>query len=215
MEGRAARGSSLPFELRFPVILPKKHPVTDKLLEYYHQQVAHGNSETAVNEIRQRFYIPNLRVEMKRIGKTCVWCKVQKCRPKNPRMAPLPESRVTPNLPPFTHTGVDYCGPVTVTVGRRSEKRYICLFKCMTTRAVHFEVAHSLTTQACLMAIRRFVCRRGKPLEFYSGNGMNFQAASKAIVRQINTDYEDELTDSRTRWNFNPPSAPHMGGVWE
>ncbi|XP_055615048.1 uncharacterized protein LOC129761356 [Toxorhynchites rutilus septentrionalis] len=73
MEGRAARGSSLPFELRFPIILPKKHPVTDKLLEYYHQQVVHGNTETAVNEIRQRFRIQNLRAEMKRICRTCVW----------------------------------------------------------------------------------------------------------------------------------------------
>ncbi|XP_058456703.1 uncharacterized protein LOC131434070 [Malaya genurostris] len=121
MEGRAARGSSLPFELKFPIILPKKHPVTDKLLDYYHQQVAHGNAETAVNVIRQRFYIQGLRAELKRIARDCVWCKVHKCRPSTPRMAPLPESRVTPNLPAFSHTGVDYCGPLTVTVGRRSE----------------------------------------------------------------------------------------------
>ncbi|XP_055527287.1 uncharacterized protein LOC129719897 [Wyeomyia smithii] len=137
MEGRTARGSSLPFELRFPIILPKKHSVTDKLLEHYHQQLAHGNVETAVNELRQRFYIPSMRTRMKQIGKACVWCKVKKCQPQNPRMAPLLKSRVTPNLPPFSHTGVDYCGPFTVTVGRRSEKRYICLFTCMSTRAVH------------------------------------------------------------------------------
>ncbi|XP_055535157.1 uncharacterized protein LOC129724353 [Wyeomyia smithii] len=215
MEGRTARGSSLPFELRFPIILPKKHSVTDKLLEHYHQQLAHGNVETAVNELRQRFYIPSMRTRMKQIGKACVWCKVKKCQPQNPRMAPLLKSRVTPNLPPFSHTGVDYCGPFTVTVGRRSEKRYICLFTCMSTRAVHLEVAHSLTTQSCLMAIRRFVCRRGKPLEFYSDNGTNFQAASKEVMKQIAMDLEDAFPDARTRWNFNPPSAPHMGGVWE
>ncbi|XP_055522622.1 uncharacterized protein LOC129716813 [Wyeomyia smithii] len=215
MEGRTARGSSLPFELRFPIILPKKHPVTDKLLEHYHQQLAHGNVETAVNELRQRFYIPSMRTRMKQIGKACVWCKVKKCQPQNPRMAPLLKSRVTPNLTPFSHTGVDYCGPFAVTVGRRSEKRYICLFTCMSTRAVHLEVAHSLTTQSCLMAIRRFVCRRGKPLELYSDNGTNYQAASKEVMKQIAMDLEDTFTDARTRWNFNPPSAPHMGGVWE
>ncbi|XP_058456413.1 uncharacterized protein LOC131433824 [Malaya genurostris] len=190
MEGRAARGSLLPFELKFPIILPKKHPITDKLLEFYHQKVCHGNMETAVNEIRQRFHIQGLRAELKRIGRACIWCKVHKCRPSIPRMAPLPESRVTPNRPAFSHTGVDFCGPITVTVGRRSEKRYICLFTCMTTRA-------------------------RKPLEFYSDNGTNFQAASKEIMQQIGTDCENEFTDSRTRWNFNPPSAPHMGGVWE
>ncbi|XP_065073850.1 uncharacterized protein LOC135697916 [Ochlerotatus camptorhynchus] len=193
----------------------RKHPVTNKLLEFYHQQVGHGNMETAVNEIRQRFHIQNLRAEMKRIVRTCVWCKVRKCQPKNPRMAPLPKSRVTPNLPPFSHTGVDYCGPFIVTVGRRSEKRYVCLFTCMPTRAVHLEVAHSLTTEVCLMAVRRFVCRKEKPLEFYSDNGTNFQAASKEIMKRIEIECEDAFTASRTRWNFNPPSAPHVGGVWE
>ncbi|XP_062541842.1 uncharacterized protein LOC134209834 [Armigeres subalbatus] len=87
MEGRAAQGSSLPFELRFPIILPKQHLVTDKLLEYYHHRVAHGNVESAVNEVRQRFSIQNLRAELKRIGKSCMWCKVKKCRARTPRMA--------------------------------------------------------------------------------------------------------------------------------
>ncbi|XP_058448081.1 uncharacterized protein LOC131432741 [Malaya genurostris] len=215
MEGRAARGSSLPFELRFPIILPKRHTITDKLLEYYHQQMAHGNTETAVNEIRQRFRIQHLRTEMKKIEKACVRCKVKKCKPRHPRMAPLPVSRVTPNQPPFSYTGVDFCGPFTVTVGRRSEKRYVSLFTCLTTRAVHLEVAHSLTTQACLMAIRRFVCRRGKPIEFFSDNGTNFQAANKEIARDIGNKAAEMFNDSRTQWNFNPPSAPHMGGVWE
>ncbi|XP_062703768.1 uncharacterized protein LOC134286204 [Aedes albopictus] len=215
MEGRAAQGSFLPFELRFPVILPKRHPITRKLLEYYHQQATHANAETVVNEVRQRFRIPNLRAELKAVMKACIWCRAKKCAPKIPRMAPLPLARITPGWRPFSFTGVDYCGPVTVTVGRRSEKRWVCLFTCLTTRAVHLEVAHSLTTQACLMAIRRFVCRRGKPVEFYSDNGTNFQGASKEIVRKIEGDCDEAFTDARTRWNFNPPSAPHMGGVWE
>ncbi|XP_062703537.1 uncharacterized protein LOC134285991 [Aedes albopictus] len=215
MEGRAAQGSFLPFELRFPVILPKRHPITRKLLEYYHQQATHANAETVVNEVRQRFRIPNLRAELKAVMKACVWCRTKKCVPKIPRMAPLPLVCITPGWRPFSFTGVDYCGPVTVTVGRRSEKRWVCRFTCLTTRAVHLEVAHSLTTQACLMALRRFVCRRGKPVEFYSDNGTNFQGASKEIVRKIEGDCDEAFTDARTGWNFIPPSAPHMGGVWE
>ena len=55
-------------------------------------------------------------------------------------------------------------------------------------------------------------------MQFFSDNGTNFQAASKEIagnVRQIVLECAEVFTDARTRWNFNPPSAPHMGGSWE
>lgn len=130
-------------------------------------------------------------------------------------MAPLPVQRLTPNMRPFSFTGVDYFGPIVVTVGRRTEKRWVSLFTCLTTRAVHLEVTHSMSTQSCVMAIRRFACRRGMPIQFFSDNGTNFVGASKEVTRKINEDCSDTFTDARTRWSFNPPSAPHMGGVWE
>lgn len=167
MDGRIAEGLSLPFEMRFPIILPKRHPITTKVLEHYHRKAGHVNAETAVNEVRQRFRIPNLRAALKAVAKVCVWCKVKKCKPIIPRMAPLPLARITPGVQAFGFTGVDYFGPINVTVGRRTEKRWVCLFTCLTTRAVHLEVVHSFTTQGCLMAIRRLISRRGKPIDFF------------------------------------------------
>ncbi|XP_058839358.1 uncharacterized protein LOC131696317 [Topomyia yanbarensis] len=55
-------------------------------------------------------------------------------------------------------------------------------------------------------------------MEFFSDNGTNFQATSKElveVVRCIELECADVFTDARTRWNFNPPAAPHMGGIWE
>ncbi|XP_052870823.1 uncharacterized protein LOC128276401 [Anopheles cruzii] len=68
------------------------------------------------------------------------------------------------------------------------------------------------------MAIHRFIGRRGWPSEIFSDNGTNLRGASKEIantVREIGADCADEMTNARTRWTFNPPAAPHMGGVWE
>ncbi|XP_058443569.1 uncharacterized protein LOC131425583 [Malaya genurostris] len=68
------------------------------------------------------------------------------------------------------------------------------------------------------MAIRRFICRRGVPLDIFSDNGTNFQAASNELkkeVQKIDMECADVFTDARTRWHFNPPAAPHMGGCWE
>ena len=128
------------------MILPSQHTITSLLLGHYHERHAHANRETVVNEIRQRFYIPFLRAAVDRAMKSCRHCKVKKCKAQNPRMAQLPEQRLTPFLRPFTNVGVDYLGPIDVTNARRNEKRYVAVFTCLTTRAVHLEVAHSLST---------------------------------------------------------------------
>ncbi|XP_055590152.1 uncharacterized protein LOC129742295 [Uranotaenia lowii] len=218
MEGRTERASFLPFDLRFPIILPKQHPVTTKIVHHYHDKFGHGNRETVKNELKQRFAIASIGVVVKKAASACQWCKVRRCKPNIPRMAALPVQRLIPYHRPFSYTGIDYLGPIEVTVGRRREKRWVVVFTCFVTRAIHLEVSYNLTTQSCLMAIRRFTCRRGPPLEFFSDNGTNLKAASKVVtaqIRSIDEDCAEELTTAQTKWNFNPPAAPHMGGVWE
>ncbi|XP_065092105.1 uncharacterized protein LOC135712935 [Ochlerotatus camptorhynchus] len=218
MEGRTGSAEFLPFDLRFPIILPKDHAVTWKIVQHYHEQFGHGYRETVKNELRQRFVIPQVGSVVAMVGKACIQCRVAKSRPRCPRMAALPVQRVTPYVRPFCFVGVDYFGPITVSTGRRSEKRWIVLFTCLVVRAVHLEVAHSLTTQSCLMAIKRFTSYRGPPLEVFSDNGTNFKGASKELmenVRSINVDCAAEVTSARIKWNFNPPASSHMGGVWE
>ncbi|XP_055605016.1 uncharacterized protein LOC129753247 [Uranotaenia lowii] len=68
------------------------------------------------------------------------------------------------------------------------------------------------------MAMRRFVARRGSPVEIYSDNGTNFLGAKNDLVEEcktINTELATTFTNTVTKWYFNPPSAPHMGGAWE
>ena len=98
-------------------------------------------------------------------------------------MADLPEARLGYEAPPFTHSGVDYFGPIQVRHGRKTEKRYGVLFTCLTTRAVHLEVAHSLDADSCIMAIRRMVARRGKPAHIRSDRGNNFVTQIKRSVK--------------------------------
>lgn len=106
-----------------------------------------------------------------------------------------------------------------VTVGRHKEKRYGALFTCLTVRAVHIEVVNTLNTSSCIIAIRNFICRRGTPREFYSDNGTNFVCAEKEIREAVREIDKNELirvfTTTITKWNFIPPSSPHMGGAWE
>jgi len=134
-------------------------------------------------------------------------------------MADLPSSRLGYQQPPFTNTGVDYFGPMLVRHGRKTEKRYGVLFTCLTTGAVHLEIAYSLDTNSCLMALRRMMAKRGKPANIWSDNGTNFVGAEKELreaVKRLDSErIGDQLSADGVQWHFNPPSSPHFGGVWE
>ncbi|XP_062704111.1 uncharacterized protein LOC134286507 [Aedes albopictus] len=156
-------------------------------LNWFHRRFRHANRETIVNEMRQRFEIAKLRALIEKVAKNCIMCRVRKALPSPPVMAPLPAARLQPFVRPFSSVGVDYFGHILVRVGRSSVKRWIALFTCLSVRAVHLEVVHSLSTESCVMAARRFIARRGHPAEFYSDNGTCFQGATTS----------------------------HMGGAWE
>ncbi|XP_058835287.1 uncharacterized protein LOC131692322 [Topomyia yanbarensis] len=206
------------FDFRNPVILPRQSYVTELLILRTHQRYGHGNKETVLNEIKQRFYVPKLRSLISTVVKKCMWCRVYRARPSEPRMAPLPQVRVCPYIRPFTFTGVDYFGPLVVKRGRTNVKRWVALFTCLTVRAVHLEVVHSLSAESCKMALRRFIDRRGTPQQIFSDNSTNFRGAAREIaeeIKNINRELAGIFTNAETEWHFIPPSAPHMGGVWE
>ena len=67
----------------------------------------------------------------------------------------LLKEQMTPDKAPFSFGGIDYFGPLIVKAGRTHLKRYGCLFMCLTSRAVHLEVAQSLTADSFIAAFQR------------------------------------------------------------
>lgn len=63
---------------------------------------------------------------------------------------------------------------ITIKIGMRTEKRWGIIFKYMTARAVHLHFLSSIDTDSFLMALRRFLARRGKPFELLSDQGTNW-----------------------------------------
>ena len=56
----------------------------------------------------------------------------------------------------FEVVGTDLMGPVTVSIGRSRVKRYICIFNCLATKAVHLGVVPSSDADGFLQAFQRF-----------------------------------------------------------
>ena len=103
-------------------------------------------------------------------------------------MAPLPEVRLGRSLGCFAHCGVDFAGPFVIKLTRKvTVKRYLCLFTCASTRAVHLDVAYSLDTASFLNAFSRMVTRRGKPEVMIGDNGMNFTSAERELRNLVST----------------------------
>ena len=101
------------------------------------------------------------------------------------KMARLPQDRVMPSKPPFMYVGVNLFGPFTVRRGRTTAKRYGALFTCLTIRAVHIEIVHSMDTESFINALRRFIARRGRPEEIRSNNGGNFVKGKKELRKAL------------------------------
>lgn len=80
-------------------------------------------------------------------------------------MADLPKDRLALDRPPFTFVGVDYFGPFFVRRGGSPVTRYVVVSICLVIRAVHIEISHNLDTVSFILALRRFLARRGQVKE--------------------------------------------------
>ena len=214
--------SSVPYDVKYPVILPKKGLVTNLILCHYHQLVKHQGCGITQNEIRSSGYwiVGGSSVVSNHISK-CVSCRKLRGSPQEQKMANLPEDRLEP-APPFTFCAVDYFGPWHIKEGRREVKRYGVLFTCLASRAVHLEVASSLSTDSFLNTCRRFVGRRGPVRQLRSDQGTNFVGAKNELQQALSTlEHEkirQELVKNNCDWvdfKMNVPEASHMGGAWE
>ena len=179
--GGRLRNAPITEDAKHPILLPKKHHVTDLIVRKYHEELAHAGREHVLASVRLKFWIIKGRVAVRRVLRDCFKCRRRNAPTGEQRMANLPLERVTPDRPPFTFVGVDYFGPMLVKQKRSHVKRYGCLFTCLASRAVHIEIAHSLDTDSFIDALRRFIARRGRPEVMRSDNGTNFHGGEREL----------------------------------
>lgn len=217
--GRLDNAHSISESAKRPIILAKDHFSTHLIVNWYHRKYRHLHHQTVLNEIRQKFWIPKLRVVLNGIRNSCQKCKNTAAVPRIPEMGVIPKARLAVFTRPFSFVGLDYFGPINVIVNRVTQKRWGALFTCLTMRAIHLEIAHSMDTSSCIMAIRNFQGRRGAPRKYFSDNGMNFHGANNVFIKELADLNHDkirkEFVTSETSWSFNPPKGAHMGGIWE
>ena len=219
---RLANAEFLTYDIKYPIILPRREWVTKLIIRSYHSTGEHakGTNHTLA-ELSEKYIIPQAREEIRSTEAECNYCKKKKAKPASQIMAPLPRIRLKQPLHAFNKMSVDFGGPFQSIQGRgrRRAKRYLCLFTCLQSRAVHLELAYSLDTDSFLNAFYRMTSRRGLPEEAVSDNGSNFVSGNRELqelVQQLDDQkIQSSLANRGVKWHFNPPLAPNFGGVHE
>ncbi|XP_068140362.1 uncharacterized protein [Drosophila tropicalis] len=120
---------------------------------------------------------------------------------------PLPSSSTLLNFNPFLdqHGILCSCGRLRAAESLR-------------TKAINLESTSDLTTERFLADFSRFVTRRQCPQRIYSDNGKNFVGAFKALEKDFLDANKPNIMKAFPHhilsWQFIPPSAPHMGGLF-
>ena len=118
--------------------------------------------------IRQRFYWPNMFVDIQHYCKSCPDCAMK----KSPRTGHRAHLLPIPIESPFHRAGVDGVGPLPVT---HSGNRYIVVFTDYFTKWVEaFAVPSIEAEQTARLLLDEIIARHSAPRELLSDPGQNF-----------------------------------------
>ena len=206
---------------RFPILLPKNSRFTTLVIRDAHERTMHSGMKQTLSTLRNEYWIPAGRSQVHGVLKKCSKCRRHEGGSfLTPNPPPLPSHRVNHEYP-FAVTGIDYFGPLLITAEETPTKKvWVCLFTCSITRAVHLEIAESLSTTDFTSCLRRFIATRGTPQMFISDNARNFKLG-KTCVDKIwfdtlqHKEVQSYIAQRSIRWNFIVEMAPWMGGFYE
>ncbi len=129
----------LPYDTKFPILLPSDHYFTRLVVIRSHEQVMHNGVRETLTQVRSKYWITKGRQIVKKILSKCTICRRLEGPPYgNP---PLPEFRLSSSDLAFSKIGVDYAGPMYVkdiySQSKDMHKVHISLYTCSSSTALH------------------------------------------------------------------------------
>ncbi|XP_039537633.1 uncharacterized protein LOC120485904 [Pimephales promelas] len=216
--GGRLQQSDFSYREKHPWILPNKDRYCELLVQYNHEFIMHSGLRDTLVQTRSRYWILRARQIVKGVLSKCTVCKRFKVKPAQQDTAPLPRDRVS-EKPPFEVTGIDFAGPLYVKGDRALCKAYVAMFTCAVTRAVHLELVSSQSTESFLLALKRFISRRGLCKVIYSDNAKTFKRANQDLSELWKAIKDPQILEyfsgKGITWRFIVERAAWWGGFWE
>ena len=217
--GRLKNALTIPYESRYPMILPRKCDENLKaLIRHYHVRHHHCSASETFFLLRQKFFFLGGRRNIHEEVARCVPCQTASKLPAKQKMGNLPADRVN-NLIPFATTGADVFGPYALNSGRYTKKRWVILFTCFTTRAICMYSLKDMTLSTTVNAIVKLSAQYPTLHKLVSDNGTNFKGANREINEAMaawdKSTMQDKMNEMKLVWEFGPAHCGHWGGLWE
>ena len=167
-----------------------------------HEDVHHCGLKNTLNRVRCNYWIIKGRQTVKKIVSKCVICKAIQGKTF------LRNYRIYFEFL-FENVGLDYTGPLYTrdiySSNKETCKSYILIFTCATTRNTHLELVPTESSESLLLALRRFLSRKGLPSTFISDNFKTFKAKEiKPFALKL-----------KINWNFIFEKSSRWGGFYE
>ena len=106
--GRLKYAGFLPYDARFPVILPRNSPVTRLIVRSYHEENNHSaGTNHLLSLLSRRFWVVSEREIIKECTNHCMICKKNKAASASQLIAPLSQIRLKFNIRAFSNVGVE------------------------------------------------------------------------------------------------------------
>ena len=165
-----------------------------------HEEVYHNGVRETLVQLRCKYWLIKGSQAVKKVVR-----RIDDIAFKGASTAELPRYRVTQAEASST-TGADFSGPLYVTKKRKgTEKAYIALFTCATSRMLHLELAPNLTASSFIRCMQRFMARKVVRSRVFSDNAKTFKS------REV----EKFSRERRVDCTFNLAKAPCWGRIYE
>ena len=213
-------------EVTKPIALPSNNEIVVLYADYMHRKLGHQGYRVIILDLRlEGIYILRGKQLLKQIAARCITCRINRRNLMKQQMGQLPTFRFKVNQPPFTSVSMDFFGPIKLRKTRNVViDGCVLLITCNTTRVDHLEVTETQSTNDFILALRRFVSKRGThPVHVFSDQGKAFIGAENPIRQWISgwnkTIIADFMAAHHTsftfEWKYNISQASHMNGVAE
>ncbi|XP_047137343.1 uncharacterized protein LOC124813841 [Hydra vulgaris] len=152
----------LPYDVKHPIILIREHTITILIVKHYHEKANHVmGTNQLLTKLSEQYWVIRGRKEIRDAEAKCNKCKLKRFKPAQQLMTPLPAMHFKEPRRSFARIGINFGGPFLTMQGRGKirQKRYLCLFTCLLSRAVHLEMVYNLDTNSFLNVFYRMVNR--------------------------------------------------------